>query len=64
MTTNLLQLAETVTKDTEDTLIQEVILKNLGEIRRALADGRDYTLKAPNGAQIVIRAKRAAAQRA
>lgn len=55
MTTNLLELTETVTKDTEDTLIAQKIRKNINEIRTALKEGRDYILDTPRG-EIVIRA--------
>ncbi len=58
MTTNLLELTDTVTKDTEDTLVQAEIRKNYKEIRRALDEGRDYVLDTPRG-RILIRAKRA-----
>lgn len=62
MTTNLLQLAETVTKDTEDTIVQEYIRANENEIRKALEEGRECVLQVPNGAKIVIRAKRTLAR--
>jgi hypothetical protein len=55
MTTNLLRLTDTVTIDTDDTLLQQEILKKIDEIRTALAQGQDYVLNTPRG-QVVIHA--------
>ena len=63
MTTNLLHLAETVTRDTEDTVVQAFIRANQNEIRTALEQGRECVLRVPNGAKIVIRGKRTLTQR-
>ena len=60
MTTDLLKLSKEVTKDTTDKLIEKRIRENLGEIRKALREGRDYEVENNRGSKIVIRAKKTA----
>ncbi len=57
MTNSLVNLTSAITKDSEDTVLEQELLKHREAILKALECGDDFVLVMPSGRKVVIRAK-------